>query len=48
MPELPEVEAVCRKLRKQATGATLVTVRVERPRITAPPEKSPLRCASVP
>jgi formamidopyrimidine-DNA glycosylase len=36
MPELPEVEAVCRKLRKQATGATLVTVRVERPRITAP------------
>src|SRR5260370_23539383 len=36
MPELPEVEGVCRKLRKHASGAKLVTVRVERRRITAP------------
>jgi formamidopyrimidine-DNA glycosylase len=36
MPELPEVEAVCRKLRKHAIGATLVSAHVERRRITAP------------
>ncbi len=36
MPELPEVEAVCRKLRKQAIGATLVSAHIERLRITAP------------
>jgi formamidopyrimidine-DNA glycosylase len=35
MPELPEVEAVCRKLRKQATGATLVAAHIERRRITS-------------
>ena len=36
MPELPEVEAVCRKLRQHATGATLVSAHIERRRITAP------------
>ncbi len=36
MPELPEVEAVCRKLRKHAIGATLVSAHIERRRITAP------------
>src|SRR5690348_14940824 len=36
VPELPEVEAVCRKLRKQATGAKIVSAHVQRLRITAP------------
>jgi formamidopyrimidine-DNA glycosylase len=36
MPELPEVEAVCRKLRKQAIGAALVLAHIERRRITTP------------
>src|SRR5262245_53269512 len=36
MPELPEVEAVCRKLRRQATGATLVSAHIDRRRITSP------------
>jgi formamidopyrimidine-DNA glycosylase len=36
MPELPEVEAVCRKLRKDAVGATLISAHIERSRITAP------------
>lgn len=36
MPELPEVEAVCRKLRAQALGAQIVTARVLRPSVTAP------------
>ena len=36
MPELPEVEAVCRKLRKSAVGSTLVSAHIERRRITAP------------
>src|SRR5438874_1242328 len=36
VPELPEVEAVCRKLRKQATGARIVSAHVQRLRITAP------------
>src|SRR4051812_27969351 len=36
MPELPEVEAVCRKLRKQAAGAKIVSARIQRLRITAP------------
>jgi formamidopyrimidine-DNA glycosylase len=36
MPELPEVEAVCRKLRKHAIGATIVSAHIERRRITAP------------
>ena len=36
MPELPEVEAVCRRLRKQAVGATIVSTHIERRRITAP------------
>src|SRR5882724_8192107 len=34
MPELPEVEAVCRKLRRQAIGATLADAHIERLRIT--------------
>ena len=36
MPELPEVEAVCRKLRHSATGGKIVQSRIERRRITAP------------
>jgi len=36
MPELPEVEAVCRRLRKQAAGATLAAAHIERRRITSP------------
>src|SRR5258708_749488 len=36
MPELPEVEAVCRRLRKHAIGATIVSTHIERRRITAP------------
>jgi len=36
MPELPEVEAVCRKLRQSALGATLISSHIERRRITAP------------
>ena len=34
MPELPEVEAVCRKLRRDAAGAKLVSAHIERRRIT--------------
>src|SRR4051812_6312890 len=34
MPEMPEVEAVCRKLRREAIGATLASARIERHRIT--------------
>lgn len=33
MPELPEVEAVCRKLRQEALGQTIVRARILRPRI---------------
>jgi formamidopyrimidine-DNA glycosylase len=36
MPEAPEVEAVCRKLRKSATGATIAQSHIERRRITLP------------
>ena len=36
MPELPEVEAVCRRLRKHAIGAKVTAVHIERLRITAP------------
>src|SRR5438132_3101252 len=36
MPELPEVEAVCRKLRKEAIGATIAAAHIERRRITSP------------
>src|SRR5512134_406713 len=38
MPELPEVEAVCRKLRRDALGATIVMARVLRS-ATARPQK---------
>ena len=34
MPELPEVEAVCRNLRKHAIGATISSIHINRPRIT--------------
>lgn len=36
MPELPEVEAVCRKLRRDATGATIIAASIARPSITKP------------
>ncbi|MBI3680464.1 MAG: bifunctional DNA-formamidopyrimidine glycosylase/DNA-(apurinic or apyrimidinic site) lyase [Acidobacteria bacterium] len=40
MPELPEVEAVCRRLRAEAIGAGIVQLRVERPRTTWPQRPS--------
>ncbi len=36
MPELPEVEAVCRKLRAEALGARIVAVKVMRPAVAKP------------
>src|SRR5258708_36146030 len=36
MPELPEAEAVCRKLRRDAVGATIVTARALRTAVTRP------------
>lgn len=36
MPELPEVEAVCRKLRRDAAGLGVIQMRVERPGIVKP------------
>src|SRR5438270_6642449 len=36
MPEMPEVEAVCRKLRRDAIGARIAEARIERRRITTP------------
>jgi formamidopyrimidine-DNA glycosylase len=42
MPELPEVEAVCRKLRRNAVGAKLVSAHIERLRITAPQDPAEL------
>ncbi len=36
MPELPEVEAVCRKLRPHAAGRRVIAMRVLRPGIVAP------------
>ena len=41
MPELPEVEVVCRKLRKDAAGARIVAARILRPR-TSHPQKPAL------
>lgn len=38
MPELPEVEAVCRRLREQALGAVIESAHFTRPGITAPQE----------
>jgi formamidopyrimidine-DNA glycosylase len=46
MPELPEVEAVCRKLRKHAIGATLVSAHIERRRITAPQDPAEVEALS--
>lgn len=36
MPEMPEVEAVCRRLRLEAEGATITRLRILRPGIVAP------------
>jgi formamidopyrimidine-DNA glycosylase len=36
MPELPEVEAVCRKLRRELMGMRITDGRVERPIVTSP------------
>ncbi|HEY3742797.1 MAG TPA: bifunctional DNA-formamidopyrimidine glycosylase/DNA-(apurinic or apyrimidinic site) lyase [Bryobacteraceae bacterium] len=36
MPELPEVEAVCRRLRESAVGATIVHARILKPSVTRP------------
>ncbi|MDX1983107.1 MAG: bifunctional DNA-formamidopyrimidine glycosylase/DNA-(apurinic or apyrimidinic site) lyase [Bryobacteraceae bacterium] len=36
MPELPEVEAVCRKLRSESAGARVITMRFLRPNVIAP------------
>jgi formamidopyrimidine-DNA glycosylase len=46
MPELPEVEAVCHKLRKHAIGATLVSAHIERRRITAPQDPAEVEALS--
>ena len=43
MPELPEVEAVCRKLREDALGATITGVRVLRPAAIAPLKPAELK-----
>ncbi|HUQ91706.1 MAG TPA: bifunctional DNA-formamidopyrimidine glycosylase/DNA-(apurinic or apyrimidinic site) lyase [Bryobacteraceae bacterium] len=36
MPELPEVEAICRKLRAEALGARIVRLHIERPSAVRP------------
>jgi formamidopyrimidine-DNA glycosylase len=36
MPELPEVEAVCRRLRRDALGAQIAVARILRPSVTRP------------
>ncbi len=36
MPELPEVEAVCRRLRKQALGAEIAAFQAQRPSVASP------------
>jgi formamidopyrimidine-DNA glycosylase len=36
MPELPEVECVCRRLRKEARGAEIVRLHITRPGVAAP------------
>lgn len=46
LPELPEVEAVVRKLRPQATGATIAAVRVLRSRATHPQDAALLSTAA--
>ena len=43
MPELPEVEAVCRKLRRDVLGAGIVQLRVERDSVTRPQEPALLQ-----
>lgn len=40
MPELPEVEAVCRNLRRDALGASILQLRVERASVTRPQDPS--------
>ena len=47
MPELPEVEAVCRNLRKHAVGATISSLHIERPRITGANVEQALACSSL-
>ena len=46
MPELPEVEAVCRKLRQHAIGATIVSAHIERRRITTPQDPATVEALS--
>jgi formamidopyrimidine-DNA glycosylase len=45
MPELPEVEAICRKLRRQVIGARIVRARVLRTRTSLP--QKPARVAKL-
>jgi len=45
MPELPEVEAVCRKLRAAVEGATITRFRLERPGIVKPQEPTAIEAA---
>lgn len=40
MPELPEVEAVCRKIRAEAQGARIIQLRITRPSIALPQKAS--------
>ncbi len=43
MPELPEVEAVCRRLRQDACGATIASAHFPRPGIVAPQKPTTLQ-----
>jgi formamidopyrimidine-DNA glycosylase len=36
MPELPEVDAVCRRLQEQSAGRTVLNARILRPQTTKP------------
>jgi len=47
MPELPEVEAACRKLRRDAIGRTVVSARIERRRITLSQDASQVEALAV-
>ena len=46
MPELPEVEAVARRLRREATGAVIQRVKVLRDRATHPQRPEELNGAA--
>lgn len=45
MPELPEVEAVCRRLREEAAGEKIVKLEILRPSITKPQNPEAIEAA---